>query len=48
MKSCHLYNTDRFRGYYAKLNKTEKGKYHYDFNHKWNLKNKTSETETDL
>ena len=34
---------DGAREYNAKLNKSEKDKYPYDFTHMWSLRNKTNE-----
>ena len=42
LASCN--NMDGPRGYYAKLNKSDReGQILYDFTYTWNLKNKTNE-----
>ena len=43
MKSCHLQFHNGAREYYTKQNKSVKErKYHNDFSHMWNLRNKTN------
>ena len=54
MKSCHLWNMDGTRGYYAKWNKSDRERQVlYDFTYMWKLKktkqmNKHNKTEIEI